>query len=388
MVEGFKHTEIGEYPIDWIVEDFGEIISSVQLGGNYPNNDEDGEFILIKMGNLNRGYIDFKKKYYIKKGITPTEIDRLHFGDVIFNTRNTLELVGKVAIWKNEANPAHFNSNVMRIKFKEEKISSNDFMNLILNTPKSLYQLRGIATGTTSVAAIYPRDLFKIKIPYPTKAEQTAIATALNDADALIQKLEQLIAKKRNIKTGAMQELLKPKEGWIEKEFNQIFKKLNGKIYQLQTKDYLNSGSYPIIDQGQNVIVGYTERKEKLFKCPTNGIIVFGDHTRILKFINFDFAIGADGTQLLDVKEFHSTKFMYYYLLNNEVPNTGYNRHFKFLFEMRYVVPESESEQNRIAQILFDMDNEIQELEKHLEKYKMIKQGMMQSLLTGKIRLV
>lgn len=257
MVEKFKNTEIGEYPNDWIVEDFGEIISSVQLGGNYPNNDEDGEFILIKMGNLNRGYIDLKKKYYIKKGITPNEIDRLHFGDVIFNTRNTLDLVGKVAIWKNEINPAFFNSNIMRIKFNEEKISSNDFMNLILNTPNSLYQLRGIATGTTSVAAIYPRDLFKIKIPLPTKAEQTAIATALNDADALIQKLEQLIAKKRNIKTGAMQELLKPKEGWEWTTVDKLgkpFGGLSGKA-KADFKDgncpyipFMNVMSNPIID--------------------------------------------------------------------------------------------------------------------------------------------
>jgi len=100
MVEkGFKNTEIGFYPNDWIIEDLGEIISNVQLGGNYPNNDVDGEYILIKMGNIARGHIDLKKKYFIKKGITPNEIDRLHSGDVIFNTRNTLELVGKVAIW-------------------------------------------------------------------------------------------------------------------------------------------------------------------------------------------------------------------------------------------------------------------------------------------------
>ncbi|HMU98894.1 MAG TPA: restriction endonuclease subunit S [Chitinophagales bacterium] len=413
MVEKFKNTEIGEYPNDWIVEDFGEIISSVQLGGNYPNNDEDGEFILIKMGNLNRGYIDLKKKYYIKKGITPNEIDRLHFGDVIFNTRNTLDLVGKVAIWKNEINPAFFNSNIMRIKFNEEKISSNDFMNLILNTPNSLYQLRGIATGTTSVAAIYPRDLFKIKIPLPTKAEQTAIATALNDADALIQKLEQLIAKKRNIKTGAMQELLKPKEGWEWTTVDKLgkpFGGLSGKA-KADFKDgncpyipFMNVMSNPIIDTTyfDYVKITPTESQHKAEK----GDLFFNGSSETPE------EVGMCSVLLEDIPNLYLNSFCFGFRLFKEQKNNGlylayffrssYGRKIFYILaqgatrhnlsksnflKIEIQIPEPD-EQVKIATILRDIDDEIQELEKQLEKYKMIKQGMMQSLLTGKIRLV
>ena len=413
MVEKFKNTEIGEYPNDWIVEDFGEIISSVQLGGNYPNNDEDGEFILIKMGNLNRGYIDLKKKYYIKKGITPNEIDRLHFGDVIFNTRNTLDLVGKVAIWKNEINPAFFNSNIMRIKFNEEKISSNDFMNLILNTPNSLYQLRGIATGTTSVAAIYPRDLFKIKIPLPTKSEQTAIATALNDADALIQKLEQLIAKKRNIKTGAMQELLKPKEGWEWTTVDKLgkpFGGLSGKA-KADFKDgncpyipFMNVMSNPIIDTTyfDYVKITPTESQHKAEK----GDLFFNGSSETPE------EVGMCSVLLEDIPNLYLNSFCFGFRLFKEQKNNGlylayffrssYGRKIFYILaqgatrhnlsksnflKIEIQIPEPD-EQVKIATILRDIDDEIQELEKQLEKYKMIKQGMMQSLLTGKIRLV
>ncbi|MFL0685321.1 MAG: restriction endonuclease subunit S [Algoriphagus aquaeductus] len=413
MVEEFKNTEIGEYPNDWIVEDFGEIISSVQLGGNYPNNDEDGEFILIKMGNLNRGYIDLKKKYYIKKGITPNEIDRLHFGDVIFNTRNTLDLVGKVAIWKNEDNPAFFNSNIMRIKFKEEKISSTDFMNLILNTPKSLYQLRGIATGTTSVAAIYPRDLFKIKIPYPTKPEQTAIATALNDADALIQKLEQLIAKKRNIKTGAMQELLKPKEGWKWKMVDKLgkpFGGLSGKA-KADFKDgncpyipFMNVMSNPIIDTTyfDYVKIAPTESQHKAEK----GDLFFNGSSETPE------EVGMCSVLLEDIPNLYLNSFCFGFRLFKEEKNDGlylayffrssYGRKIFYILaqgatrhnlsksnflKIKIQIPEPD-EQIKIATTLRDIDNEIQEMEKQLEKYKMMKQGMMQSLLTGNIRLV
>lgn len=388
MVEGFKNTEIGYYPNDWTIEDFGEIISNVQLGGNYPNNDVDGEYILIKMGNLARGYIDLKKKYFIKKGVTPSEIDRLHSGDVIFNTRNTLELVGKVAIWKNEANPAYFNSNIMRIKFKEDKISSDDFMNLILNTPTSLYQLRGIATGTTSVAAIYPRDLYKIKIPYPTKTEQTAIATALNDADALIQKLEQLIAKKRNIKTGAMQELLKPKEGWEMKKLGKLCGKITtGKLdanamkpdgeYRFYTcaKDYFFIDKYAFDDEallisGNGENVGYVHYYKGKFNA----------YQRTYVLTSFSLNVHY-------IKKYLDKFLAARIEVEVNAGNTPYIR-MGTLTEMDIYFPKEENEQVRIAQILSDMDNEIQELEMQLEKYKMMKQGMMQSLLTGKIRLV
>ncbi len=413
MVEGFKNTEIGFYPNDWTIEDFGEIISNVQLGGNYPNNDVDGEYILIKMGNLARGHIDLKKKYFIKKGITPNEIDRLHSGDVIFNTRNTLELVGKVAIWKNEANPAYFNSNIMRIKFKEDKISSDDFMNLILNTPTSLYQLRGIATGTTSVAAIYPRDLYKIKIPYPTKAEQTAIATALNDADALIQKLEQLIAKKRNIKTGAMQELLKPKEGWKWTTVDKLgkpFGGLSGKS-KADFKDgncpyipFMNVMSNPIIDTSyfDYVNIGPTESQHKAEK----GDLFFNGSSETPE------EVGMCSVLLEDIPNLYLNSFCFGFRLFKEEKNDGlylayyfrssYGRKIFYILaqgatrhnlsksnflKIEIQIPEPD-EQVKIATILRDMDNEIQELETQLEKYKMMKQGMMQSLLTGKIRLV
>jgi len=383
----FQKTEIGEYPTDWNIKELSVILKSTQLGGNYPNSVLNAEYVLIKMGNLGREFIDLKKIFYIKSETIPQQIDKSNYGDILFNTRNTLDLVGKVAIWKDELPLAFFNSNIMRLVFKDEEISSNFFMNYILNTPKSLHQLRGIATGTTSVAAIYTRDLIKIKVPVPTKTEQTAIATALNDADALITQLEKLIAKKRAIKQGAMQELLKPKNGWKVFDFKNIFRKLNAKRQQIQTKEYQQSGKYPVIDQGKQKVVAYSDNSSKVFSCPNDGLIVFGDHTREIKFVDYDFIVGADGTQLITVNKEHFIKFFFYQLLLKEVPNTGYNRHFKFLLEMEFIIPDK-IEQTRIAQILSDMDAEIEALEKKLKKHKMIKQGMMQNLLTGRIRLV
>ena len=171
------------------------------------------------------------------------------------------------------------------------------------------------------------------------------------------------------------------------KEFEVIFKKYSSKNFQIKSSDYQESGKYPVVDQGKQKIVGFTDNYMKVFKCPKAGVIIFGDHTRELKYVNFDFVVGADGTQLLGTEKGYIELFFFYLLSVKKIPNTGYNRHYKFLQEMEFYTPKPE-EQTRIAQILTDMDTEIEALEKKLEKFKMIKQGMMQNLLTGKIRLV
>ena len=191
-----------------------------------------------------------------------------------------------------------------------------------------------------------------------------------------------------------MQELLTGKKRldgfsgeWEVVEFKDIFIKHQTKNYQINSVDYMEVGSHPVIDQGKKKIVAYSERKDKLFSCPTEGIIVFGDHTRELKFINFDFVIGADGTQVISTKNDNNVQYYYYSLMEKEIPNTGYNRHYKYLLEMKFYRPKLE-EQTAIASILSDMDAEIEALEQKLNKYKAIKQGMMHELLNGRIRLI
>ncbi len=209
---GRKQTEAGLIPEDWDTPALGVILRSMQLGGNYKNSERQTNWPLIKMGNLGRGSIKLDKLEFIDPSQPPAVRDRLQEDDVLFNTRNTLDLVGKVAIWRNELPEAYFNSNIMRMEFDRARVSSPRFMNYILNTPQSITGLHGIAIGTTSVAAIYGRDLVKLRLPLPTPAEQDAIAEALSDADALIESLEQLLAKKRHLKQGAMQELLTGKK--------------------------------------------------------------------------------------------------------------------------------------------------------------------------------
>lgn len=147
------------------------------------------------MGNLGRGTITLGKIEYVSDGKILSDRDVLKKGDILFNTRNTLDLVGKVAMWRGELEHSVFNSNIMRITFSANVL--NDYMNYYFNSYSALKQLRARATGTTSVAAIYWRDCQNIKIPLPPLPEQKAIAALLSTWDEAIEKTERLIVKKQ-----------------------------------------------------------------------------------------------------------------------------------------------------------------------------------------------
>ena len=124
---------------------------------------------------------------------------------------------------------------------------------------------------------------------------------------------------------------------------------------KLPTSEYKDKGLYPIIDQGQNHIAGYTDETEGLFSnVPA---IIFGDHTRIIKYVDTPFFIGADGVKILKAKDKKANhKFLYYALSSAKIPNTGYNRHFKWLKEID--IPEySAKEQNDIVVQLEKIDD-------------------------------
>lgn len=405
---GYKQTEIGVIPDDWKIIPLNNLISCSQLGGNYPNSEQQNSYPLIKMGNMSRGFINLKKIEYIQK-VIPFAKDKLKWGDVLFNTRNTLDLVGKICIWKDELRNAYFNSNILRFTFDSEIISSNECMNYMLNTKKTITQMRNIAIGTTSVAAIYARDFQFVRVPVPTKKEQETIATALSDTDALITGLEKLIAKKRQIKQGAMQELITGKkrlEGFLRKweevkasDFGEI---VTGGTPSTGITEYWGE-EYPWVtptDISTEKNVYHTERKltkkglSKLRLLPPNTLLVtciasIGKNC-ILK------TMGGCNQQINAVipNKDYCVNFLFYlmefsrlYLLSNAGITATNIISKKTFSELAFTVPGLE-EQQAIASTLNSMDEEITALETKLEKYRKIKQGMMQKLLTGEIRLV
>lgn len=169
-------------------------------------------------------------------------------------------------------------------------------------------------------------------------------------------------------------------ESWEVVSFEKTINiKVRFKKESVLLRDYLKVGSFPIIDQGQSFIAGYTNRKEFVIEYPLP-IIVFGDHTRIFKFVDFPFVTGADGTKLIAPNQelFHS-KYLFFAYLNLRIPNKGYNRHFKILREQKIPLPPLD-EQKRIAEVLTTIQNNKQALKKELELEQERKAALMEKL--------
>ncbi|WP_286715688.1 restriction endonuclease subunit S [Marinobacter sp. tcs-11] len=141
---------------------------------------------------------------------------------------------------------------------------------------------------------------------------------------------------------------------WHVLPFIEAVKDVTAGNPKLPKQDYLNAGTYPVVDQGQSLFGGYTDDPGMLANAATPAI-VFGDHTRLFKFISEPFCLGADGAKILEPKADLDKKFLYHYLRSLRIESAGYSRHFKFLKENVVPVP-SLSEQKRIATILDKAD--------------------------------
>ena len=178
---------------------------------------------------------------------------------------------------------------------------------------------------------------------------------------------------------------------WVKDGFDSVVRDDTHNGTKIPAVEYMRSGACPIIDQGQDFIAGYSDDITAAYQnLPA---IVFGDHTRVLKFANFPFLLGADGAKILQpATDKLDCKYLFYYLLQNPVPSTGYNRHFSWMKRMPVVYPVSLDEQRHIAEILTACDEVIDKSEVVVEKYRAIKAGMLKDLLTrgigknGKLR--
>jgi type I restriction enzyme, S subunit len=170
---------------------------------------------------------------------------------------------------------------------------------------------------------------------------------------------------------------------WISRTLGDCFTVTNEKGKQLKSTEYQTSGLLPVVDQSEQFICGFTDEVEKQYGGPLP-ITVFGDHSRHVKYVNFRFAAGADGTQLLRPSQGLDDRFFYYTVARAStlIGNYGYDRHLKHLRRFEADFPASVAEQRKIARILFSVDDLIERTEALIAKYRAIKQGLMHDLLT------
>jgi len=155
------------------------------------------------------------------------------------------------------------------------------------------------------------------------------------------------------------------KQGWQIKDFELCLDKTKTTT-KLQSSLYGEQGAFPIVSQEKELISGYWDKEEDVFKHKTP-IVVFGDHTKVVKYIDFDFVIGADGVKILSPKPFLNPKYFYYWVCSVQIPSHGYARHYRYLKEHQVPVPNL-SEQQRIVALLDAEFAKIDALKANAEK--------------------
>jgi len=415
--EGYKQTEVGVIPEDWDVTLVGDEFS-IQLGKmldaeknvgiekSYLGNSavQWGRFDLTDLGSirLTRGDI---QRFRLKKG----DLLVCEGGEV-----------GRAAIWNNETDECYYQKALHRLRPKGG-FNSQLLLNILCRYASTGFLTKFITQ--TSIAHLPKEKLEDVPLPLPpTLAEQTAIANALSDADALIQSLTRLIAKKRQIKQGAMQTLLNPyvdgrlKAGWA---VNNILALADNKKELFDDGDWIEaehitSKGVRLIQTG-NIGVGcyvekvvkkyiYEESFEKLHcKPPRKGDLLIcrlaepAGRACVLPNIGEDKVVTSVDVTIFRPREDVACRIYlanlfstpdWFKKVNESVGGTTHKRISRGSLGKIEVALPPICEQKSTAAILSDMDADIAALESKLSKAQQIKQGMMQNLLTGKIRLV
>ena len=403
--EGYRMSEVGVIPEEWAIKDLGgaaEVVMGQSPVGTSYNRSGTGAPLI-------NGPTEFTEKYPIKIQWTSQPTKFCKKGDVLLCVRGSS--TGRINISDDEY---CIGRGVAAIRAK----SCADTSFITFQVDSAVKSILALTTGST-FPNIDGKSIRAIQFPFPPLSEQQAIASALSDVDALITALEQLITKKRNIKQGAMQQLLTGKKrlpgfGGVWKVINiaenSVLKARIG-WQGLTTAEYLKNGEYYLVT-GTDFIEG---------KINWSGCHFIDENRYVqdknIQLRNDDVLITKDGTigkvgyvdNLPGKATLNSGVFVirprdksyfppfFYYVLKSNIFDTFMKQlragstishlYQKDFVDFSFSVP-SIPEQQAIAQILSDMDAEIEALKQKRDKYKAIKQGMMQELLTGKTRLV
>lgn len=410
---GYKQTEIGVIPADWevkILSSIGEIVTGNTPPTNNLKNYGDDYLFVSPFDLGSRKFIINTEKKLSKQGFSISR--KFPKNSILYTCIGST--IGKLGIAYYELTS---NQQINAI-FPNDTYSS-DFLYyaLILATPRIKSQ-----AGEQAVPIINKTQFGEFALALPLKPEQTAIATALSDTDALIEKLEKLIAKKKAIKQGAMQQLLTGKKRlpgfsgeWVRKKLGEIGeitgsgvdKKISPDEMPVRLVNFLNVYHQSFI-YSKDLKHFVTARPDQITRCSVKkGDVFFTPSSEM------PFDVGLSAVAMEDMPDvvysYHVDRFRlfenwdllfraYIFQTKDFTDQTatqceGSGKRYvlnltSFRERLTVYYPTDKNEQTAIASVLYDMDMEIETLEKSLSKYQNIKTGMMQQLLTGKIRLL
>ena len=410
-----------KYPVDWEMLNLGKSsVLKARIGWQGLTTAEyldAGDYYLITGTDFKHGYIDWDNCVYVEKLRYDQDKNiQVKKDDVLVTKDGT---IGKVAFVNNVPKKTTLNSGVFVIRPEHKSYYPRYFYYVLMS--KHFKEFLGKLTAGSTISHLYQKDFVHYEFPLPpTLTEQKAIATALSDVDALIASLEQTITKKKAIKQGAMQQLLKPPH-----KGGKRLPGFSGEWERVKVEKVINVGRggspRPIQDYittysiGVNWIkIGDTSRYSKYINSSKEKIIPEGvQFSRSVSVGDFllsnsmsfgrPYILKIDGCihdgwlVLQNYQDSFDREFLYYTLMSKDIfdqylakaSGSGVlNLNKELVKVVELDRPKDLKEQKAIAQILSDMDVEITQLETKKEKYQAIKQGMMQELLTGKTRLI
>ncbi len=387
----YKPTELGPLPQEWQVVRLGEV-AEISSGGSAPQGEHyfrgdkpfirvshiDNEDSTIKCYDLitNEAVKDYKLKLFPK-------------GTIVFPKSGATVYLEKRAMLPIDA---YIVSHLCAVISKDKKSNQNFLFHVLKSKKLADKKADGYPTLNLS-------EVKEILIPLPPLSEQKKIAEVLSTVQKAIEIESKLIERTKELKKSTMHKLFtegtkgeKQKmteispipESWeVESVSSTLIPIRFPRSYQILSSEIKPSGKYPVIDQGQLFIAGYSDYSEKVISEHLP-LVIFGDHTRVVKYVDFPFIIGADGTKILKPKPDYNTKFFYYALLFIDIPSRGYNRHFSILKEK--IIPKPPlSEQQAIADILSTIDQKIEFHTNKKQKLEELFRTLLHELMTAKI---
>ena len=166
---------------------------------------------------------------------------------------------------------------------------------------------------------------------------------------------------------------------WQTKILSEVINKVD-QTTKINRKNFLTEGKFPVISQEQDYINGYWNSEKDLFAV-SSPVIIFGDHTQVLKYVDFDFVLGADGVKILQPKPFLDAKYFFYFLLGANLKSLGYARHYRILKDLEVSYPESLEEQKRIVKLLDEAFEKLTKAKENAEKNLQNSKALFESYL-------
>ena len=368
-----------EFTEEWEKQKLSNILE-FEYGMNAAGKEFDGENKYIRITDIEESSRKFLQTKLVSPEGKVTEKYRVKFGDILF--ARTGASTGKTYKYIDNDGKIYFAGFLIRGRV-DKKTSVDFIFYLTLNYKyKSWINVMSMRSGQPGINA---KEYGSYEFRIPKIEEQQKIGDFFTLLDKRIEQQEQKIALLKDYKKAMMQKIFSQKirfkdengndyPDWEEKMFMDIYFSVPSKAYQVFKTEILSNGKIPVVDQGKNKIAGYSNESDKIYyNIPC---IVFGDHTTELKYIDFPFIIGADGTKIIQNHKENLTLFLYYLIEEKNIEQEGYKRHFSILAEKSFIIP-MKLEQDKIASFLESIDLNIDHQETVLSNLKEQKQGLL-----------